>query len=126
VELTYDYRLADVSFSGVKEYHHIYVLDVSPITAPTKFLLTQNYPNPFNPTTTIGYDLPQQSAVKLTIYNVQGQQIASIRDEQKPAGSYQVMWNGMNQVGNQVSTGVYYARLQAGDFNQTIKMVYMK
>ena len=126
MEQTYDYRLADVSFQGVKEYHEIHVLDVSPITTPSKFLLLQNYPNPFNPTTTIGYDLPQQSAVKLTIHNVQGRQIASIQDEQKPAGSYQVLWNGMNQVGNQVSTGVYFARLQAGDFNQTIKMVYMK
>ncbi|NQV49529.1 MAG: T9SS type A sorting domain-containing protein [Candidatus Marinimicrobia bacterium] len=93
---------------------------------PIKFALNQNYPNPFNPTTTISYDLPEQSAVNLTIFNVQGRQIASLQDEQQPAGSYHIKWSGINQAGIPVSTGVYFARLNAGNFSQTIKMLYLK
>jgi len=93
---------------------------------PRSHVLHQNYPNPFNPTTTISYDLPEQSAVHLTIFNVQGRQIASLQDEQQPAGSYHIKWNGINQAGIPVSTGVYFARLEAGSYIQTIKMVYLR
>jgi hypothetical protein len=96
----------------------------SPI--PELFELHPNYPNPFNPTTSISYELPEQSLVKLTIFNIQGQQITSIQDEQKPAGTYEVQWNGVDQSGNPVSTGVYFAQLQAGEYSQTIKMIYLR
>jgi hypothetical protein len=126
MDQAYDYRLADVSFKGVKEYHEIHVLDVSPITAPTKFQLLQNYPNPFNPTTTISYDLPERSLVILTVFDIRGQEVATLQEEERPPGNYEVQWNGLDGQGNPVSTGVYFCRLQAGDFSQTIKMVYLR
>jgi len=91
-----------------------------------EYRLHQNYPNPFNPTTTINYDLPEQSIVKLTVFNVQGQEVNTLEQSDKPPGNYEVQWNGVDQSGNPVSTGVYLCRLQAGDYSQTIKMVYLR
>ena len=92
---------------------------------PGKIKLDQNYPNPFNPITTISYTLPDNSQVQLTIYDITGQTIHTLVDASRPAGSYNTQWNGMNELGRQVSTGVYFCRLQAGSFHQTIKMVYL-
>ncbi len=86
----------------------------------------KSFPNPFNPTTTISYDLPEQSMVSLIIYDIRGQEVTTLQEAEKPPGSYEVQWNGLNQSGNPVSTGVYFARLQAGEHYQTIKMVYLK
>ncbi len=80
---------------------------------PDRFDLAQNYPNPFNPSTTIRYSLPTQSAVSLTIYNVLGQKVASLVDEVKPAGVFEVVWNGRNEFGSQIASGVYFYRLEA-------------
>ena len=93
---------------------------------PANFRINQNHPNPFNPTTTISYDLPEQSDVKLTVFDLQGQQIMTLQDGMKFSGNYEVQWNGMDQSGDPVSTGVYFCRLQAGTFSQTIKMVYLR
>jgi hypothetical protein len=93
---------------------------------PTAYEIDQNYPNPFNPTTTIRYDLPEESNVKLTVFDIRGQQVLTLQDNVKPPGNYEVKWNGMDQSGKQVSTGVYFCRLQAGTFSQTIKMVYLR
>jgi len=93
---------------------------------PTKYSLQQNYPNPFNPTTTISYALPEQSTVKLTVFDIRGQEVMELDRAEKQAGNYEVQWSGMDQSGNSVSTGVFFARLQAGEFTQTIKMVYLK
>jgi hypothetical protein len=88
--------------------------------------LAQNFPNPFNPTTTISYDLPEASKVTLTVYDLTGRTIRTLTDTHKPAGSFTDQWNGMNDLGNLVSTGVYFCRIQAGDYSKTIKMVYLK
>jgi hypothetical protein len=93
---------------------------------PQSYDLNQNYPNPFNPTTTISYDLPAQSTVKLTVYDIRGKEVITLQDAEKSPGNYDVQWNGLDQIGKQVSTGVYFARLDAGDFTQTIKMLYLK
>ena len=93
---------------------------------PTAYEIDQNSPNPFNPTTTIRYDLPEESNVKLTVFDIRGQQVLTLQDNVKPPGNYEVKWNGMDQSGKQVSTGVYFCRLQAGTFSQTIKMVYLR
>jgi hypothetical protein len=123
---SYDYRLADVSFDGVKEYHHLYVLDVSPAALPTEYQLHQNYPNPFNPTTTISYTLPEESNVSLAVFDIQGREIITLHEAEKAPGSYEVVWNGLDQSGHAVSTGVYFCRLEAGSFTETIKMVYLR
>ncbi|MCZ6776326.1 MAG: Ig-like domain-containing protein [Ignavibacteria bacterium] len=77
------------------------------------FVLHQNYPNPFNPATTIRYALPTQARVKLKIYNILGQEIVQLRDELQSAGNHNVAWNGRNQFGSQVASGVYFYRIEA-------------
>ena len=93
---------------------------------PSRFILNQNYPNPFNPNTTIRYALPEQATVSLTVYDVRGQKIAILPNGVKAPGNYEVQWNGLDQSGNPVSTGVYFCQLQSGTFSQTIKMVYLR
>jgi hypothetical protein len=93
---------------------------------PEDYHLLQNFPNPFNPTTTIMYCLPEAGTVSLTIYNIRGQEVTTAQEASKPPGTYEVQWNGMDRIGRQVSTGVYFARLQAGEYNQTIKMLYLR
>jgi len=93
---------------------------------PDVYRLSQNYPNPFNPSTTISYDLPEQSSVKLTVYDIRGQEVMVFPHRENSPGNYEVQWNGVDQSGNPVNTGVYFARLQAGDFTQTIKMLMIK
>ncbi len=93
---------------------------------PQSYRLLQNYPNPFNPTTTIRYNLPEAGLVNLFIYDLRGRIIKSLQTEYQSSGNYKVQWNGINDVGTQVSTGVYFCRLEAGPFSQTIKMVYLR
>ncbi|HEX9655621.1 MAG TPA: choice-of-anchor J domain-containing protein, partial [Bacteroidota bacterium] len=84
---------------------------------PESFDLAQNYPNPFNPTTVIRYALPEPSSVTLKIYNVLGQQIAELVNDVKDAGFFQTEWNGRNQYGQLVSSGVYFYRMEARGTN---------
>ncbi len=93
---------------------------------PLQFRLYHNYPNPFNPTTTIRYDLPQNSKVILTIYNILGQKVRTLVQKQQPAGQYQVQWDGRDDSGEKVSSGVYLYKMVAGDFVQVKKMLLVK
>ncbi|MCH7679036.1 T9SS type A sorting domain-containing protein, partial [candidate division KSB1 bacterium] len=74
---------------------------------PVTFRLKQNYPNPFNPETAIQYHLPKTSEVRLIIYNLAGQLVTHLVDEQQHPGVYSVMWDGKDQFGNDVASGVY-------------------
>lgn len=89
-------------------------------------VLNENYPNPFNPTTTISYSLAVPANLTLTVYDISGVEITTLKNGYQDSGYYDIQWNGKNQSGNPVSTGVYFCRLQAGDYNQTIKMVYLR
>lgn len=93
---------------------------------PEEFSLFQNYPNPFNPTTTIMYGLPQRSDVTLEIYNIAGQLVARIQQNNLQAGYHEIRWNGVNQSGRRVASGIYVYRLSAGDFVETKKMLLLK
>jgi len=93
---------------------------------PLVYALHPNYPNPFNPTTTISYSLPEQSNVRMTVFDIQGREVMMLQDGVKSPGNYRVQWNGMDKSGSPVSTGVYFCRLQAGTYSQTIKMVYLR
>ena len=93
---------------------------------PTEFVLRNNYPNPFNPSTTIRYGLPEESNVALVIYDVRGQVVQTIASEHQSAGWYDVVWNGQTADGKAISTGIYFARLVAGEYSQVIKMLYLK
>lgn len=121
---TYTYRLADVSLAGKITYHPEKTLTVG---VPKEFSLSQNFPNPFNPTTSIAYALPTAAKVNLVIYNMLGQKVATLVDgtPQDP-GNYRVNWNGRNDYGATVSSGIYIYRLQAGKFNSTKKMTLIK
>jgi parallel beta-helix repeat protein len=94
---------------------------------PERFALLQNYPNPFNPETYISFALPVASPVSLKIYNVAGQLVKSLADgEQMSAGLHMVRWDGTNQTGEKVASGIYFYKMNAGDFQATKKMVVTK
>jgi len=88
---------------------------------PTDYALYQNYPNPFNPSTTIKYQIPEISFVTLIVYDVLGGEVAALVNEEKPVGSYEVEYNV-----TQLPSGIYFYRLQAGDYIETKKMILMK
>jgi hypothetical protein len=93
---------------------------------PTEFALAQNYPNPFNPSTTIKYQIANDANVNLVIYNLQGQQIRTLVAKEQKAGYYSVVWDGRNEAGQTVSSGLYLYRVQAGSFVATHKMLMIK
>jgi len=93
---------------------------------PTVYALYQNVPNPFNPTTTIRFDLPAGTKVTLKIFNVRGQLVRTLVDEDMSAGVKYVTWDGTDGVGGPVATGVYFYRVHAGEFNDTKKMILLK
>ncbi len=93
---------------------------------PSKFALEQNYPNPFNPSTTITYQVPQNSDVKLTIFNIMGQEVLKLVDQNHNAGKYEIVWNAQNNLGKQVASGVYYLKFEAGDFVKFRKMTLLR
>lgn len=93
---------------------------------PETFRLSQNYPNPFNPITVIEYSLPEQSHVKIEVFNILGQKVKKLIDEPSSAGYYRIEWDGTDSDGKQVSTGIYFYRMQAGDSIKTKKMMILK
>jgi hypothetical protein len=93
---------------------------------PTEFKLNQNYPNPFNPTTTISYDLPQASHVKLEIYNVLGQHVTTLIEAYQEPGRHQVMWDSRGSRGQPVASGVYLYRLTTDAYVDIRKMLLVK
>ncbi|NOX88414.1 MAG: VWA domain-containing protein [Calditrichaeota bacterium] len=93
---------------------------------PEKFALYQNFPNPFNPTTTIVYDLPETREVRLEIFTASGQKIKTLFTGQLNQGRHKLVWDGTDDAGNQVASGVYLYQLKAGDFVQTRKMILMR
>ncbi len=93
---------------------------------PMDISLSQNYPNPFNPSTTIEYSVPINSHVRLTIYNIQGRTIATLVDGIKLQGQYEQTWNGTNELGSQVASGIYFYRLETSLNTKTKKMVLLK
>ena len=88
---------------------------------PVEYSLSQNYPNPFNPSSTIEYTLPRSGDVSLVVYNLRGEAVAFLINGAMPAGNHHVIWDASN-----VSSGIYFYRLQTGDFVQTKKMVLLK
>jgi len=100
-------------------------------TVPTDFALSQNYPNPFNPSTSIDFSVPANADVTLTIYNLLGQVVTTLVNEEVNAGHYSTVWNGSNDNGFQVSSGVYLYEMKANGINgkaysQIKKMVFLK
>jgi len=115
----YLYRLKQIDNDGSFKYSMSVEVDNN--LTPTVFSLTQNFPNPFNPSTTISFDLPRKSFVSLKVFDLIGREIASIISEDMPAGSYTKQWNASN-----LTSGVYFYRLQAGLFIETKKLVLLR
>jgi hypothetical protein len=101
-----------------------------PGAVPQAFALGQNYPNPFNPSTSMTYSLSAPSMVTLTVYNMLGQEIATLVNEGRAAGTHDILWNGTDMHGRSVASGVYMYRLRAvagsTEFTQVRKMLLMK
>ncbi len=111
-----------------------WVVEMSPVEweevdytqRPTEFGLRQNYPNPFNPATVIEYALPRACQVKVEIYNILGQRVRTLVNEVQEPGYKKISWNCTDEGGNELSSGVYFCRIQAGDFVKSRKMTLLK
>jgi hypothetical protein len=118
---TYEYHLA------VEDKDGRYLSPTSSVSIPVQeALLMQNNPNPFNPVTTIRFMLPQAQHVRLSIYDSSGKLVTQLLDEARGVGTHDVEWNGTDQLGNKVGSGVYFYRIEAGTFQQSRKMVLLK
>jgi len=113
-------------FGGPKGFSYEYPVAIVASNIPNEYFLKQAYPNPFNPSTTISYSLPEQSTVKVIVFDIRGQEVMTLQETKQYPGNYEIQWNGLDQSDNPMSTGVYFARLEAGSYSQTIKMVYLK
>ena len=111
-----------------------WVVEMSPVEweefdfsqRPTRFALRQNYPNPFNPSTVIQYALPKSSFVKVEIYNILGQRVRSLVEEEEQPGYKMIQWDGRDDSGVEVSSGVYFYKIEAGEFVECRKMTLLK
>jgi DNA-binding beta-propeller fold protein YncE len=113
----------------LKEYSIEATTDVkdNPSGSPQKFSLERNYPNPFNPSTKISFSLPSKEIVILKVYDVLGKEVATIASGEFDSGIHTVEWSGKDNSGVEVSSGIYFYQLQAGNkFSQTNKMVFLR
>ena len=93
---------------------------------PTTFALYQNHPNPFNPITTIRYDLPEDGPVSIIIYDLMGREIKTLVKQVSAPGRYSVNWNGRNQWGKQIASGMYFYRMETPKFQSVKKLIFLK
>ena len=122
----YQYKLKQIDYDGTFEYSQVVEVEIPFVN---KFSLSQNYPNPFNPSTKIKYSIPQvtlrqaQSDIKVTlkVYDILGREVATLVNEEKPVGSYEVEFNGIN-----LPSGIYFYQLKAGQFSEAKKMILLK
>ena len=118
----YRYRLKQIDFDGSFEYSNI--IEIA-INSPTKFLLEQNYPNPFNPSTKIKWQSPVSGWQTLKVYDILGNEVATLVDEYKPVGTYEVEFDASSGIRNPVS-GIYFYQLKVGNYSDTKKMLLLK
>jgi hypothetical protein len=114
----YYYRLKLIDNNGQYDYSNIMTIE---FISPLRYELAQNYPNPFNPTTTIRFDVPNSSQITLKVYDILGKEIATLVDEKKEPGSYQVQFGRGN-----ISSGIYIYQMHSNNYVQTRKMVIVK
>jgi hypothetical protein len=93
---------------------------------PSRYSLSQNYPNPFNSSTRISFDLYEDALVELTVYDLLGRKVSTLVDQYLTVGNHDVTWNGRSDKGENMASGVYFYRLQAGEFSETKRMLLMK
>jgi hypothetical protein len=119
---------SQVKWTAFGDLRQLDLQAVSAVAAgtPRVFALGSNYPNPFNPSTTISYDLPKETMVSLSIHNAAGQRVRDLVTEVQAAGSYAVEWDGRDDAQSAVASGAYFYRMEAGEFQQTRRMMLVK
>ncbi len=118
VSSNYYYRLKQTDLNGAVNYSTTVKVDVNVVS---QFSLSQNYPNPFNPSTLISFTIPKESNVKLSVFNVLGEKVATLINEVKSSGTYKINFNGSN-----LASGIYVYRLEAGGYVSSKKMILIK
>ncbi len=119
----YSYRLKQVDLDGAFDYSESIQIE---ITAPKNFTIAQNYPNPFNPETKIDYTLPENANVSIAIYNLKGQFISQLVNGEQAPGFHSVNWNGRNDSGLEVASGVYIYSISANKFRESRKLTFIR
>ncbi|MCF6269929.1 MAG: T9SS type A sorting domain-containing protein [Melioribacteraceae bacterium] len=114
------YRLKQIDTDGAYEFSQIEGVEI-PLLLPEEYMLHPNYPNPFNPATKISFSLPKNEKARLVIYDMLGKEIAELINEELESGKHEYIWNAVN-----ISTGVYFYSLQAGDFRSIKKMILLR
>jgi hypothetical protein len=112
------YRLKQIDFNGSFTYSNVINVNYN---LPSEFSLSQNYPNPFNPETNIKYSVAKREFVSIKVYDISGQEIASLINEVKDQGSYNIKFNGSS-----LASGIYFVRMNAGNFSSIVKMNILK
>jgi hypothetical protein len=115
---SYSYRLKQIDLDGNYKYSEEVNVDVE---VPIEYALEQNYPNPFNPSTTIKYSIPEDGFVKLAVYNMLGEQVATLVNAQQKSGRYEINFNASN-----LASGIYLYRLEAQNYLSIKKMILIK
>ena len=115
---SYAYRLKQIDFNGSYEFSNTIEVNVE---GPRVYSLEQNYPNPFNPATIIKYNIKEAGYVSLKVLNLIGEQVVSLVNEIKQPGEYDINFDGVN-----LPSGIYFYRLDAGDFSSTKKLILLK
>jgi len=119
----YFYRLKQIDYDGKSEWSDEIELSVP---VPSTILLEQNYPNPFNPTTTIRYQLPRKTKVVMSVFNVKGRRVDILINETQQPGEHSVTWNGRDQFGSPLPSGIYFLQLRAGNYQQVRRMILLE
>lgn len=120
----YYYWLSDIAFDGAVTYHG--PRSAMAVAKPEAYALDQNYPNPFNPSTSISYTLRDNGMVRLTIYNIRGQQVRNLVQQNQMAGQYSIEWDGRDDIGLIVPSGTYLYSLETEGFKATRRMTMAK
>jgi len=121
---TYSYLLHDIDYEGHSTSHG--PINITSVDVPKDYALEQNYPNPFNPTTTISFKLKQSGIADLHIYDMEGRLVRVLVSGYREAGSHSIIWDGRNEKGALVATGIYLCKLRVNGFEQTRKMLFAK
>ena len=115
-----------IRFTTEAPINYVAPLGIEDENLPTGFQLMPAYPNPFNPVTTIRFQLPTTSDIKMTVYDILGKEVNVLLHEQKNSGTYALQWNGTNRFGQPVASGTYFIIMEALNFNQIQKVLLIK
>jgi len=119
----YYYKLEELTLDGRRKFHQTISIEVP---RPDKYSLSQNYPNPFNATTSFKFQVPKATHVTIEVYNILGKRVRTLVNERKEAGYYTVFWDGIDNNGENVGSGVYFYQMSADQFHATHKMIVIR